>query len=307
MRETASANRTAGRPEERHPRHPGARVVRSLRGLRGVRGWGRIANLFVPPDAEGAFAVENPSGWFAGDLASFVDRQMYLYGEYEGELIREFLSIVPPERRSVILDIGANVGTHSLAFACHFASVHSFEPNPALWESFEQNMRINGRTNVAIHQVALADRDSEMPFYSIPKKNFGLGTLSPTSQYDLPLQEIGKVKVAHASRYLETLGLGRVDAIKIDVQGFEREVVRGLAPLLERDEPIVWVEVSTATLADAQTEDAIRALFPFESELFWFEARRSPLCRTVQLVSAPRGRLASGDYVVVPRRLRRFA
>jgi FkbM family methyltransferase len=227
---------------------------------------------------------------------------MYLYGEYEGELIREFLSLVPPERRSVVLDIGANVGTHSLAFASHFASVHAFEPNPALWESFERNMRINGRANVEIHKVALADCDKEMPFYSIPKKNFGLGTLSPAQQYDLPPQEVAKVKVVHAGRYLETLGLRPVDAVKIDVQGFEREVIRGLTPVLERDEPIVWVEVAATTLADAGSEGAMRALFPFDSALFWFEVRRGPLRRTVRLVPAPKGKLSPGDYVFVPRR-----
>jgi len=206
MLEAVAASGTTSRPKERHPPHPGARVVRSLRGLRGVRGWGRIADLFVPLDTEGVFAVENPTGWFAGDLASFVDRQMYLYSEYEGELIREFLSTIPSGRRNVILDIGANVGTHSLAFASHFSAVHAFEPNPILWGSFERNMRINGRANVEIHKVALADCNKEMPFYSIPKKNFGLGTLSPVQQYDLPPQEVGKVKVAHAISKLWAYG-----------------------------------------------------------------------------------------------------
>ncbi len=93
-----------------------------------------------------------------------------------------------------------------------------------------------------------------------------------------------------------------MDAVKIDVQGFEREVIRGLSSVLERDAPIVWVEVAATTLADAGSEDALRALLPFESKLLWFEAKRSPLRRTVQLVPAPKGKLLPGDYVIVPRR-----
>jgi FkbM family methyltransferase len=293
-----------GELKERHPQSIGARVVRSLKFLRGVRGWGRVADLIVPLDTGGGFLVENPTGWFAGDLSSFLDRRMYLFGEYEEEAIRAFLSIVPPDRRNVILDIGANAGTHSLAFALHFAAVHAFEPNPMLWGSFERNIRNNRIANVELHKVAAADSDGEMPFYLTAHKNFGLGTLLSTHQYDLPLEEVGRVKVVHAGRYLDAAGVGRVDAVKIDVQGFEREVIRGLAPVLQRERPIVWFEVAAGTGADAGSAAAIKALFPFDGELYRFESRRGVFRSTVRLVPASPGALPAGDYLILPDRLR---
>ena len=294
-----------GELKEQHPRHIGARVVRSLRFLRGVRGWGRVADLIVPLDAGGGFLVENSTGWFSGDLSSFLDRRMYLFGEYEEEAIRAFLSIVPSDRRNVILDIGANAGTHSLAFAPHFAAVHAFEPNPMLWRSFERNIRNNRITNVELHRVAAADSDGEMPFYLTAHKNFGLGTLLPNHKYDLPLEEVGTVNVVHASRYLDAAGIGRVDAVKIDVQGFEREVIRGLAPVLQRERPIVWFEVAAVTGADAGSAAAIKALFPFKGELYRFETQRGILRTTVRLVPASPGALPAGDYLIRPDRLRK--
>ena len=271
-----------------------------MRALRRVRGWERLTALIIPREASGRFAVHNPTGYFAGDLSSFIDRRMYLFGENESELIRAFLSFVPSGRRDVILDIGANVGTHSLAFASAFAKVHAFEPNSALWENFETNMRINRLSGVQLHKVGLADRDGEFPFYAIAKQNFGLGTLSDVEQYDLPLRLAGTVNVVHASRYLDAAGIGHVDAVKIDVQGFEPEVIRGLRAVLERDQPVVWFEVGTATRTKFGSADAAKAAFPFAGELFRFEIRRGALCTTARLAPAPLGDLTTGDYIIAP-------
>lgn len=62
----------------------------------------------------------------------------------------------------VFYDIGANSGIYSLLVACNAASdsvVHAFEPNPAVMQRFEENMQMNGLSQVQMHQVALADHD----------------------------------------------------------------------------------------------------------------------------------------------------
>lgn len=228
---------------EVHPSPAPARFVRSLRRLKSVRGWERLAALLVPHNIDENFIVKNKTGYFAGNLSSWLDRRMYLFGEYEQMNIDAFLAAVPRERRGVVLDVGANVGTHSMAFAQHFKQVHAFEPNPALWPNFSRNMAINGLSNVILHQRGLADRDAELPFYSIEKNNFGLGTCSHVQQYDLPLKEIGTVQVARGDDYARQQGIGLIDAIKIDVQGFEPEVLRGLRERLKTDRPIVWFEL----------------------------------------------------------------
>jgi FkbM family methyltransferase len=289
-------------PVEHHPALPGARLARLLSRCRRLRGWERIVRLLVADDASGAFLVRNPTGYFAGDLSSFIDRRMYLFGEYEDELIRLFVSALPPARRGVVLDIGANVGTHSLAFAQAFAEVHAFEPNPALWPSFETNIRTNRLSNVRLHKVGLGDRDAELPFYLIAKRNFGLGTFVNAEQYDRPLEIAGTARVVHASRYIEAARIGPVDAIKIDVQGFEPEVIRGLRPILERDRPLVWFEVAAATRGKTSTSAAIEALFPLEGELLRFESRVGPFRHSTRLAAAATGDLVTGDYLMSPAR-----
>lgn len=126
-----------------------ARIARALRNLVALRGWQRRVNRLVP-DHSASFTVRNGDTVFAGDIGSFIDRQVYLFGGWESTLIQCFLSRIPAGRHGTILDVGANAGTHSIAFARIFETVHSFEPNPMLWPQFEQNMVLNGLTNVRL-------------------------------------------------------------------------------------------------------------------------------------------------------------
>jgi len=226
---------------------------------------------------------------------------MYLFGEYERGSIRDFISKIRGDRRGTVLDVGANVGTHSLAFARHFRQVHAFEPNPNLWEHFERNIALNNLRNLQLHKVGLGDGNAELPFYLTDRKNYGLGTFSRIEQYDLPLKEVGRLTVVSGDGYIKSAHIGPIDAIKIDVQGFELEVVRGLADVLEKDRPFVWLEVSADTIATVQSTESLRELFPFQSDLFRFEQHRiGGIFHSMRLRPASPGRLDPGDYLIAP-------
>jgi FkbM family methyltransferase len=276
-----------------------ARVARALRPLRRFRGWMRVINSVVPESASGEFLVINDGMAFAGNLGSFLDRNVYLFGDHEGREIELFLSLVPPERRGIILDVGANAGTHSLQFARAFEHVHSFEPNPALWPQFERNIALNQLSNVTLHRVGLADRDSQLPFYMIEKPNLGLGTFSNVEQYDMPLIEVGSASAVRGSDYLATHGIGPVHAIKIDVQGFEVEAIRGLIPVLQRDRPYLWFELGSGTRQVLNSRTALERLIPFRHKAWLIDPRRTLLMRRVALAPAPSD-LPEGDYILAP-------
>jgi len=277
------------------------RIVRHLRGLRRLRGWRRIANRLASSGTSGSFIVENNGLVFQGDVSSFLEREIYLFGEYEGDLVKLFLSCIPPLRRINILDVGANIGTHSLAFSREFKAVHSFEPNPAVWTSFEKNMSLNAATNVTLHKIGLGASDAFQRFYSIAKANLGLGTFSPVEQYDLPLEPMGRYEVAKGDTYLASLNIRHVDAAKIDVQGFEPNVIRGLQCVLSESRPIVWFECGEGTQSEIRTAQNVRDLFPYPIELLRM-VRSSNLLFNLgaYLDLVPDGYLLAGDYVAKP-------
>jgi FkbM family methyltransferase len=275
-----------------------ARIARALRDLAGLRGWQFLVNRLVP-DHSASFLILNGDTVFAGNIGSFIDRQVYLFGGYESASIRCFLARIPAGRRRTILDVGANAGTHSLAFARVFETVHAFEPNPMLWPQFERNMVLNGLTNVCLHKVGLADRDAELTLRQIDKPNYGLGTFSTVEQYDLPLRPVATCPVRHAGNYLAEIGIGSVDAVKIDVQGFEPEVLRGLADILRRDPPVIWCEIGAGTLAKIATTGELSTLIPFKFRCFQLALSSNWVGNSVGLRECS-GDLPSGDYVLIP-------
>lgn len=245
----------------------------------------------------GRFVVRMNGASFAGDLGSFIDRQAFLYGMYEAPLIKAFIAASP--RRRTVLDVGANVGNHSVAFATAFERVIAFEPNPVLWPALEKNAALNADRNIEIHRIGLSDRAGALPFYNIDNGNFGLGTFLDEEQYDQPLRQHAVAQVAIGD---EALGDEvEVDAIKIDVQGLEAEVLRGLSRTLARCRPIVWTEIGSGTIGHLGSRRAsIEALFPYPVRIRRFEQFHTGPFNRVTLRDWPCNDVKPGDYLIEP-------
>ena len=132
---------------------------------------------------------------------------------------------------------------------------------------------MNDLDNVSLHKIGLADRKDELALHLIDKNNFGLGTFSTVEQYDLPLKEVCKASVEIGDNYLSSNEIGPIDAIKIDVQGFEQEVLQGLDHTLSKDRPVVWFEVGGETKDKLAVRKDICDLFPYRVNLFRFEQK----------------------------------
>lgn len=289
-------------PNIKHPPSLGARFVRALGFLTRMRGWRRIAQLIAPPDASHDFVICNDGLWYAGTLGSFIEREVYLFGGYESAAIGAFLDLIPAARRRTMLDVGANIGTHALLFAREFATVHAFEPNPAVFADLQRNAALNGAANLHLHNLGLADRAALLDFHAVPMANAGLGTFSPIEQYDMKLEVIGQARVERGDDYLRDLVAGGVDAVKIDVQGFEPEVLRGLRTILAECRPYIWFEVGEATRRSLGSLDALRAILPFDFRLMRFIERRRGLIRRTELIPVSAFPIGTGDYVAIPLR-----
>ena len=152
------------------------------------------------------------------------------------------------EEGQVFLDIGANVGFYSLFAARRVGPsgrVLSFEPDPMTFESLDRSVRRNGFGWARCLNVALSDREGEMPFFTV--SDGSAHSLVPEIE-----RKAGRysgqvsVRVTRLDDLMrETiLDRPRIDLIKIDVEGEEPRTVAGMRATLEKFAwPRVWAEV----------------------------------------------------------------
>lgn len=136
----------------------------------------------------------------------------------------------------VVLDVGANVGNHTIFFAgvCR-AQVISFEPNPRALSILAHAVEANGLEALVEVRPLACGGGSGRAFLSAPKKRHNLGSTGLAAEGTMP------VKVCRIDGAVPR----PVRVLKIDTEGSEAEVIEGALQTIANDRPIISVEVST--------------------------------------------------------------
>lgn len=152
---------------------------------------------------------------------------------YELEMLEDLRTRV--EEGGLVIDIGANIGNHTLYLAATAACrVEAFEPNPELCDALRESIAINGFGNhVHLHQTGLGR--------AVGSARFGVSSPANLGGQHLELGE-GELRVSVLDHFVFE---GTVQAIKIDVEGMEIDVLEGARELLKRDRPLLYVECGT--------------------------------------------------------------
>jgi FkbM family methyltransferase len=151
---------------------------------------------------------------------------------YEQYILEKLISLVQPG--DTIYDIGANIGFYTVSLAKAVGvrgRVITFEPMSENYRHLRDNIELNGLTNVRTFQVALADWNGKGELYlTASKENIsGLPSLIP---HHLAIDR--EVEVAEGDRLIETNRLPIPQLVKIDVEGSEYAVIRGLRQTLNK-------------------------------------------------------------------------
>lgn len=205
----------------------------------------RVLRLFADPDsmASTPFACDFFGATYDGDLASFIDWSVYFHGAYERGLLA-FLANAAAQAGpdAVVLDVGANVGQHTLFLAGRAGQVHAFEPWPAAAEALARKIARNRLDNVTLHRVGLSDRTHDEVYYAPTGANCGTGSF--LAAHNRSNRPAGTLPLAAGDDCLAAREIERVDVIKIDAEGYEPRVLAGLARTLSRRRPVVAFELS---------------------------------------------------------------
>lgn len=186
------------------------------------------------------------------DLSNARERDVYYLGRFE-ELDSElfFRSVVLPG--STFLDVGANIGMVSLLAASLVGAtgrVIAVEPNPHACQRIRDLVRLNSLGNVDIIESGLSDEESYRTLKVLDAQST-LGTLAELlPAHGRQVTSTHRVHVQMGDAILRNRTIGRL-IVKIDVEGLECNVLRGLSWSIETYRPIVFTEVMSEWLCRA--------------------------------------------------------
>jgi len=182
-----------------------------------------------------------------------VGRHIFKRGSHEPTITRWLMRHVHLGEDDIALDIGANIGWYSVLLqkcADPGAVVFAFEPDRLNFRLLRENLALNHAGQVEPIQIAVAEGPGRMRLHPYPAKNLGRHSLLPINPGDSLEVETISVDGFLADRKLPA---SRVKLIKIDVEGYEAFVLRGMTALL-RHSPIIIAEYSPQTMRRNQID-----------------------------------------------------
>ena len=180
-------------------------------------------------------------------IRMFVDRhdkriipiEILNFNAHEREEIRVVRSLLRPNM--TVLDIGANIGFHSLSMARMYSglTIHAIEPIPKTFAYLKRNIGLNQTENIVPHNLGFSDRtDTEVfYYYAEGSGNASLANVSEKANID----EL-RCQVVRLDDFAEE-HISSLDLIKCDVEGAELRVFSGGEETLSRYKPAVVVEM----------------------------------------------------------------
>lgn len=149
-------------------------------------------------------------------------------------------AIASCDNKRICIDIGANVGLWSCDLVKQFGKVIAFEPVAEFRECFKKNVV---GSNYVIEPVALGRTESLIEM-NIVQGNTGHSHIDPAS--------VGKGSIP--LKTLDSYNYENIDLIKIDVEGFEEEILAGAMQTILRNKPVIVVEQQKHEYKDAMTD-----------------------------------------------------
>ncbi len=202
----------------------------------------KIIRIFFPKKIK---VKRNNINWNL-NLSEAIDLHIFVFGSFEKE-ITDIAKNLQLQKYNKIIDIGANFGAQSLQFAKNFTAskIYSIEPTNYAFNKFIKNLELNPELSKNIYpfQMFLGSHEKEMPASIYSSWNL-------ESKNMKHIKHLGEKKSTEKSNSL-TLDefvvlnkISNVDFIKLDVDGFEYNVLRGGMDFLKEKKPPIFMELA---------------------------------------------------------------
>ena len=153
---------------------------------------------------------------------------------YEGTLL-ELLRNKYMKKDMNIMDWGGNIGNHTIFFAKIAEANHvwTFEPVKETFDILERNIKINNLSEkVTLYNVGLGEKETKASINERIDDNCGATSLAEDTEGDISIMAIDELCIT-----------ARIDFIKVDVEGYELQALKGAEKLLRKWKPVIFIEI----------------------------------------------------------------
>ena len=174
----------------------------------------------------------------------YISSQIFCYGLHEKKLLEFIFSILPKKyKRGVCIDIGANIGNHSLFFSNYYNMTHAIEPVLSTFKALELNVLINGLTaKIKTHNIAISSTATYHRFFEYYSGDISRSKIAAKNE----------ATPERATEYIiqtikgDDILINPIDInmIKIDAEGHEANIIKGLNKIIQLNNPILLFEVN---------------------------------------------------------------
>lgn len=229
------------------------------------------------------------------DLREGIDLSIYLFGYFERDTTRAYRGALKPG--DTVLDIGANIGAHTLPFARCVAphgKVIAFEPTAYAHAKLRTNLQLNPHLDaiVKLEQIMLAETSNASMATTIYSSwpLGGSGTEVHPKHRGLAMTT-DNARVASVDDYVARSNIARINFVKLDVDGYECSVLRGAQRTLQRDLPTILMEIMPYGLTEqgSSLDELFGILVPLGYALYDLNGDSLPADRSLSDRVPPEG------------------
>jgi FkbM family methyltransferase len=182
------------------------------------------------------------------DLSDSIDHFLY-FGLIENSFthLKKLL-----KKNDVIFDIGANNGYTSLAFSQEIGEngkIFSFEPDNINYNRAKKNIELNNVKNINLLKFGIGSKTEKLKLFNIDEYNLGMNRIlkdESNSKYQ-------EIEVISIDDFINSNSIDKINLIKIDVEGFEKEVLLGAINTINHFKPIIFIEINNEYLKEQNT------------------------------------------------------
>ncbi len=183
-----------------------------------------IENYAIFQIEEDHFWVDDPWDWKKSNII----KQGIVWEGYNIELFKKYVN-----EGDTVIDLGGHIGTHTIALSKLVGpsgTVHTFEPQVKIFTELLVNTYLNGCDNVTPHHAAVGASEGQTFMMRPNQTNEGM-------------TKIGSRGEPVSMKTVDSFNIKNVSLIKIDIEGYELEALKGALETVKRDRPVLIIEV----------------------------------------------------------------